>query len=149
MGRVRIGHASVTRVLELRFDLGARVFPRTPPSGWRDNADLLVPDFFNPDTDQWHIAIQSWVIEVDGLTVVVDTGVGNDRERPHLPGLAGLEDLVAERAYRRVGLSGYSEVDPAGLPLLDLAEFKCRSHRGNLSGQPALVAVLPRRMHNP
>src|SRR5258707_613718 len=55
-----------------------------------DNADLLVPDFFNPDTDQWHIAIQSWVIEVDGLTVVVDTGVGNDRQRPHMPPLHNL-----------------------------------------------------------
>ncbi len=61
--------------------------PERPPSGWRDNADLLVPDFFDPDTDQWHIAIQSWVIEVDGLTVVVDTGVGNDRQRPHMPPL--------------------------------------------------------------
>ncbi len=46
-----------------------------------------MPDFFDPDTDQWRIAVQSWVIEVDGLTVVVDTGVGNDRERPHMPPL--------------------------------------------------------------
>ena len=87
MDRVRLGHASVARVLELQFDLGTRNFPGTPPSGWRDNADLLVPDFFDPDTDQWHIAVQSWVIEVDGLTVVVDTGVGNDRQRPHMPPL--------------------------------------------------------------
>ena len=87
MRRVRFGHASVARVLELQFDLGTRFFPQTPSSGWRDNADLLVPDFFDPDTDQWHIAIQSWVIEVDGLTVVVDTGVGNDRKRPHMPPL--------------------------------------------------------------
>ncbi|OBI18929.1 MBL fold metallo-hydrolase [Mycobacterium sp. E2327] len=87
MRRVRFGHASVTRVLELQFDLGAHCFPQTPPSGWRDNADLLVPDFYDPVTDKWHIAVQSWVIEVDGLTVVVDTGVGNDRERPHMPPL--------------------------------------------------------------
>jgi glyoxylase-like metal-dependent hydrolase (beta-lactamase superfamily II) len=87
MNRVRFGHAGVARVVELQFDLGTRFFPRTPPSGWRDNADLLVPDFFAPDTDQWHIAIQSWVIEVDGLTVIVDTGVGNDRPRPHMPPL--------------------------------------------------------------
>ncbi|SPM28814.1 MBL fold metallo-hydrolase [Mycobacterium terramassiliense] len=87
MRRVRFGHASVARVLELRFDLPTRSFPGTAPSGWRDNADLLVPDFFDPDTDRWHIAIQSWVIEVDGLTVVVDTGVGNDRDRPHMPPL--------------------------------------------------------------
>lgn len=87
MRPVRFGHARVVRVLELQFDLGTRFFPHTPPAGWRDNADLLVPDFFDPSTDQWHIAIQSWVIEVDGLTVVVGTGVGNDRPRPHMPPL--------------------------------------------------------------
>jgi glyoxylase-like metal-dependent hydrolase (beta-lactamase superfamily II) len=87
MGLVQFGRALVARVLELKFDLKTSFFPRTPPSGWQDNSDLLVPDFFDPDTDQWHIAVQSWVIEVDGLTVVVDTGVGNDRERPHMPPL--------------------------------------------------------------
>lgn len=87
MGRVQFGHALVARVLELQFDLKTSFFPRTPPSGWQDNSDLLVPHFFDPDTEQWHIAIQSWVIEVDGMTVVVDTGVGNDRQRPHMPPL--------------------------------------------------------------
>ena len=87
MGRVQFGRALVARVLELKFDLKTSFFPRTPSSGWQDNSDLLVPDFFDPDTEQWHIAIQSWVIEVDGLTVVVDTGVGNDRQRPHMPPL--------------------------------------------------------------
>ncbi|WP_082947395.1 MBL fold metallo-hydrolase [Mycobacterium sp. E2479] len=100
MRPVRFGRAGVTRVLELQFDLGTRFFPQTPTSGWRDNADLLVPDFFDPCTDQWHIAIQSWVIEVDGLTVVVDTGVGNDRQRPHMPPLDHLDTgfLAALRA---------------------------------------------------
>jgi glyoxylase-like metal-dependent hydrolase (beta-lactamase superfamily II) len=87
MRRLRLGRAHVTRVLELQFDLGARFFPATPPGGWRDNADLLVPDFFDPGTEQWHIAVQTWLVEVDGLTVVVDTGVGNDRSRPHMPPL--------------------------------------------------------------
>ncbi|OBK24592.1 MBL fold metallo-hydrolase [Mycobacterium asiaticum] len=82
-----LGRAAVSRVVELQFDLPTRAFAHTPPSGWRDNADLLVPDFFDPATEQWHVAIQSWVIEVDGLTVVVDTGVGNDRARPQLPPL--------------------------------------------------------------
>ncbi len=91
MGRVQFGHAQVARVLELKFDLKTSFFPRTPPSGWLENSDLLVPDFFDPDADQWHIAIQSWVIEVDGLTVVVDTGVGNDRPRPHMPPLDHLK----------------------------------------------------------
>jgi len=87
MHRVQLGRASVTRVVEFQFDLSTRSFPHTPPSAWQDNADLLVPDFFEPAADKWHIAVQSWVIEVDGLTVVVDTGVGNDRQRPHMPPL--------------------------------------------------------------
>jgi glyoxylase-like metal-dependent hydrolase (beta-lactamase superfamily II) len=100
MGRLRFGRAAVARVLELRFDLTTRTFPNTPPSGWGDNADLLVPDFLDPDSDRWRIAIQSWVIEVDGLTVVVDTGVGNDRDRPHMPPLDHLSTgfLAALRA---------------------------------------------------
>jgi glyoxylase-like metal-dependent hydrolase (beta-lactamase superfamily II) len=87
MDKVQLGRASVARVVEFQFSLSTRSFPRTPASGWHDNADLLVPDFYDPDKDEWRIAVQSWVIEVDGLTVVVDTGVGNDRERPHMPAL--------------------------------------------------------------
>lgn len=87
MHTVQLGRASVSRVLELQWDLPTRTFPHTSASDWRDHADLLVPDFFDPDTDQWRIAIQSWVIDVDGLTVVVDTGVGNDRDRPQMPPL--------------------------------------------------------------
>jgi len=103
MNRVRFGSATVVRVVELRFDLGTRAFPSTPPSAWRENADLLTPDFFDPDTDKWHIAIQSWVIEVDGLTVVVDTGVGNDRARPHMPPLDHLNTGFVE-ALRSAGI---------------------------------------------
>ncbi|HEX5257107.1 MAG TPA: hypothetical protein VFW69_25150 [Mycobacterium sp.] len=55
----------------VRFDLGTRLFPQTPPSGWRDNADLLVPDFFYPSTDQWHIAIQSCAFDVDAPAAAV------------------------------------------------------------------------------
>ncbi len=87
MNRVQLGRACVTRIVEFQFELETKSFANTPPSGWQDNVDLLVPDFFDPDTGKWRIAVQSWVVEVDGLTVVVDTGVGNDRERPHMPPL--------------------------------------------------------------
>lgn len=87
MNRVRLGSASLTRVLELQVELSTSLFASTPTEAWRDNAGLLEPTFWNPETDKWRIAIQSWVIEVDGLTVVIDTGVGNDRERPQMPPL--------------------------------------------------------------
>ncbi|OBA61724.1 MBL fold metallo-hydrolase [Mycobacterium sp. 1100029.7] len=91
MSCVQLGRARVTRILEFQFELGTESFAHTPATAWHDNADLLVPDFFDADTDKWRIAVQSWVIEVDGLTVVVDTGVGNDRPRPHMPPLDHLK----------------------------------------------------------
>ncbi|MHA7652143.1 hypothetical protein ACX9NE_23655 [Mycobacterium sp. ML4] len=46
----------MTRAVELRFGLPTRVFAHPPSAGWLDNADLLAPDFFDPDTDKLHIA---------------------------------------------------------------------------------------------
>jgi len=122
MNRVRLGRASVARVVEFQFDLATTSFPRTPPSGWRDNADLLVPDFFDPVTDKWHIAVQSWVVEVDGLTVVVDTGVGNDRQRPHMPPLdhlntgflAALQSTDVDRSAVDVVINTHIHSDHVG-----------------------------------
>jgi len=88
--RIPMGTATLTRVLEWEFDVGAGLFGDTPAQAWADEADLLVPTFYDPASQRWRVALQSWVVEVDGLTVVVDTGAGNGRERPHLPALAGL-----------------------------------------------------------
>ncbi|MBJ7341559.1 MBL fold metallo-hydrolase [Mycolicibacterium sp.] len=88
--RISLGTATLTRVVEFEFDIPTSMMAATPPEAWQDNADLLVPTFLDPATQRWRVVMQSWVVEVDGLTVVVDTGVGNDRDRPHLPVLSGL-----------------------------------------------------------
>ena len=88
--RVKLGNAVVTRVVEWQWELGTTLFAKTPPEAWRDNAELLVPAFLDPETELWRVAMQTWVIQVDGLVVVVDTGVGNDRHRPHIPALSNL-----------------------------------------------------------
>ena len=87
---VRLGNAVVTRVLELTFEPGIELFTQTPAEAWDEHADLMAPTFYNPGTGKWRVAIQSWVIDVDGLRVLVDTGVGNGRDRPHLPVLSNL-----------------------------------------------------------
>ncbi|UNB53098.1 MBL fold metallo-hydrolase [Mycolicibacterium sp. YH-1] len=89
--RARLGRATLTRVVEHGFMVPSAMFAQTPPEAWVDNADLLVPTFYDPEADRWRVSIQTWVIAVDGLTVLVDTGVGNGRERPHIPGLANLD----------------------------------------------------------
>jgi len=83
--RMKLGNATVTRVVETRIEMRTSLFGETPREAWEDNADVLDPTFWDRQTDQWKIAMQTWVVEVDGLTVVVDTGVGNDRNRPRMP----------------------------------------------------------------
>lgn len=89
--RIQLGDAVVSRVYEYEFDIPTSIFANTPSEAWQENADLLVPTFLDPEAGRWRVIMQSWVVEVDGLTVVVDTGAGNDRERPNLPPLAGLD----------------------------------------------------------
>jgi len=88
--RIRLGNATLTRVLECQVDdLPVAVFPKTPPDAWFELADEFAPTFWNDD--RWRIALQVWVVEVDGLTVLVDTGVGNDRVRPRMRQLDHLQ----------------------------------------------------------
>ncbi|GAB7067693.1 MBL fold metallo-hydrolase [Mycobacterium hodleri] len=107
--RIALGKATITRVFEWQFDIGTGLFADTPAQAWVDEAELLVPTFYDPGTGRWRVALQTWVVDVDGLTVVVDTGAGNDRERPHLPALSGLStDFLG--ALERAGVAA-DEVD--------------------------------------
>ena len=111
MNRIPLGNALLTRVLELQFEFPAALFPQTPQEAWQENAEELTPTFYDPGTEQCRVAMQSWVVEVDGLTVVIDTGVGNDRERPHLPGLGNLSNDFLGALQR-------ADIDPADVDIV-------------------------------
>lgn len=97
-----MGAATLTRVVELPVDLPMTIFPETPATAWQELASEYAPVFWGDD--RWRAAMQSWVIDVDGLTVVVDTGVGNDRDRPAMPPLDHLDtDFLG--ALRRAGIT--------------------------------------------
>src|ERR1700730_18928204 len=102
-----MGNAGVARVVESQVEgLSVGLFPQTPAEAWDDLDGEFAPTVWN--ADGWRIALQTWVIEVDGLTVLVDTGAGNDRDRPAMPPLDHLNtDFLG--ALRRVG------VDPAAV----------------------------------
>lgn len=58
------------------------MFPDTPAEAWTDG---LAPDFWTPSTRAYRAAVQTWVVRTAGLTILIDTGVGNDRDRPQVP----------------------------------------------------------------
>ena len=81
---MRLGNAVLARVVEWQVaGLSFELFPQTPTEAWSEQAADYTPMFWS-DVG-WRIALQTWVIEVDGLTVLVDTGAGNDRDRPAMP----------------------------------------------------------------
>ncbi|WP_328679993.1 MBL fold metallo-hydrolase [Streptomyces sp. NBC_00343] len=82
-----IGDVEVVRVVEwARPYAPARTFvPDLPPGVWQEHRETLAPDHWDPETDRAVVALQTWVVRSAGRTVLVDTGVGNGRERPGNP----------------------------------------------------------------
>ncbi len=76
--RVELGTAAVTRVVEWQVDqLPLTLFPETPPTAWRELATEYTPTFWEGDlADRVDLGRRG-----GRLTVLVDTGVGNDRDR--------------------------------------------------------------------
>ncbi|WP_441251396.1 MBL fold metallo-hydrolase [Kitasatospora sp. McL0602] len=85
--RTALGDVEIIRVVEWtgEFITGRALVPDAPAQLWQDNADWLAPDHWSPGTDLASVTLQSWVLRSGGRTVLVDTGVGNGRERPGNP----------------------------------------------------------------
>ena len=99
--RIRLGNATLTRVIETQVDNlpVERCSPYAAETPGAQDSEFK-PTFWNDDG--WRIAMQIWVIEVDGLTVLIDTGAGNDK----CPAPDGGAGSSADRLPRRAGPRG-------------------------------------------
>lgn len=82
-----IGRARVSRIDDLCFAFaGASLFagwdPRVSPGEIRGLGDGLLAD---ADGQQTCLAVHSWLVQIDGCNILIDTGVGNDKDRSFLP----------------------------------------------------------------
>ncbi|MEU0810309.1 MBL fold metallo-hydrolase [Streptomyces sp. NPDC005970] len=82
-----LGDVEVIRIVEWGgpFAPAPGIVPEAGAEVWKENEDWLAPDHWNPEHDMAVAALQTWVLRSAGRTVLVDTGVGNGRERPGLP----------------------------------------------------------------
>ncbi|GEB58342.1 MBL fold metallo-hydrolase [Streptomyces gardneri] len=82
-----LGDVEIIRVVEWQGPFGpaAGIVPEVGAEVWKDNEEWLAPDHWAPESDSAVMALQSWVLRSGGRTVLVDTGVGDGRERPHSP----------------------------------------------------------------
>ncbi|MCL3997101.1 MBL fold metallo-hydrolase [Streptomyces lavenduligriseus] len=88
MDTITLGDVTLTRVREYfgPVDMTPETFfPDSPAKAWEDHRALLVPDFLDDGTRIVNSAIQTWLLRSEGRTILVDTGVGNHKERPYAP----------------------------------------------------------------
>ena len=87
MTTFQLGDVEITKVVEIEGEIApARVIvPDSPPELWRDNESWLAPHHWNPIADTLRGAVQTWLLRSEGTIVLIDTSVGNDRERPQVP----------------------------------------------------------------
>jgi len=95
----QVGRARVTRVEEWRgtFLTPQLLFAGFSPEAYAATRGAIGVDYLDPATDAIEARLQSWVISVDGCNVMIDTGAGNDKERPGLPVFGRLKTPFMER----------------------------------------------------
>ena len=57
-------------------------FPGWTDEAWQENRGWLVPDHLGAEDDVVQVAFQTWALRSEGRTILVDTGIGNDKTRP-------------------------------------------------------------------
>ena len=92
MNDLKIGDVTVTRIEEMHGPIMPpdQFFPEMPEEAWRENRETLVPDHLDADGGMVRGAFQTWLLRSGGRTILIDTGIGNDKTRPaNNPDIAG------------------------------------------------------------
>lgn len=102
MEQIELGDVTITRVREYYGPVEMTpdtFFPESPKKVWDGSSTWLTPHFLDSETNIVNSAIQTWLLRSEGMTILVDTGVGNHKERPYAPVWSRLEtDFLANLA---------------------------------------------------
>jgi glyoxylase-like metal-dependent hydrolase (beta-lactamase superfamily II) len=93
------GDVTVTRAVESVGSIGMtpdQFFPGTDPAAWVGHEQMLRPHFLEDDGDSTmqstsRVAMQTWVLRSGGRTILIDAGIGNDKDRPDVPSWSHLQ----------------------------------------------------------
>jgi glyoxylase-like metal-dependent hydrolase (beta-lactamase superfamily II) len=94
MEEITLGDVTVARVKEYYGSVGmtpSEFFPDSSDGTWGEHSPVLAPDFWDPATNECNSALQSWLLRSEGRTILVDTGVGNHKDRPYAPAWSRLD----------------------------------------------------------
>jgi len=93
-----IGAATITRVDETRFALTPeRLFPMWNEDEGRALEARFATDSLDLTNRRVPVKTHLWVVEIDGRTIIIDTGIGNGKSRPFSELFHQLDNPVLQR----------------------------------------------------
>ena len=97
--KYQIGSFSVTRVFEKSSTAGSPQYllPDWTPAAAKKHEHWLIPGSMGENHEYLIRSIHTWVIKTDRHTILVDAGIGNDKERPHIPAFHRLASSYLDR----------------------------------------------------
>ncbi|MDP0929890.1 MBL fold metallo-hydrolase [Paracoccus onubensis] len=99
MRRFRIGNAIITKISELDLD-GVEpsfLYPGADPASVLSVASSLSAGSYDRTTRTLRQSIHTWLVQIEGRTILIDTATGNDKERPTIPPLDRLNEPYLDR----------------------------------------------------
>lgn len=82
----QLGNLTIMRAMEMLMPFSRQAFfPDTSVADWEAHRDWLVPQAWNPEPDEIYFPMQSYIVRSSRHTILIDTCVGNHKDRPHRP----------------------------------------------------------------
>lgn len=99
MDKIQLGAAVIHRVEEWRgeFLTPQMLFVGFTPESYAASKDIVAGPYLDPVTDAITARLQSWVVEIDGARILIDTGAGNHKVRPGIPLFGALNTPFMQR----------------------------------------------------
>lgn len=102
----KVGNLTIHRVVEQEapfFDVFA-FFPAMTKELWEENKAWLQPKYFNADA-KLMLCIQSYIVQTPTQNIMIDTCVGNHKERPSRPFWHQMKSAQYEKNLAATGLT--------------------------------------------
>ena len=102
-----LGDVTIQRIIEEETPLfdPLTFFPNLTKDTLEENRVWLEPAALDPVTGKLILCIQSWVVRTKHHTILVDTCVGNDKDRPNHPFWNRLRGAAYMRGLAAIGLT--------------------------------------------
>lgn len=94
-----IGEASVLKVHEMDLNgfTATQLLPDFDPALLEQHPEWVDPRTYEAETGHVLMSIHTWVVRHEGKTILIDTGAGNDKDRPTMKVLDHLHHPYLER----------------------------------------------------